>query len=41
MKASVWNPNWKYVPACSTNILETFRRLGWIPPSELKHARNH
>ena len=26
-----------YTPAVQTNILETFKRLGWIPPSELKH----
>lgn len=23
-----------YVPAAKTNILETFRRKGWMPPSE-------
>jgi hypothetical protein len=23
-----------YVPQANTNILETFRRLGWVPPSE-------
>ena len=26
-----------YIPAVQTNILETFKRLGWIPPSELKN----
>jgi hypothetical protein len=23
-----------YTPAVSTNVLATFRRLGWTPPSE-------
>jgi hypothetical protein len=23
-----------YVPAAGTNVLATFRRLGWTPPSE-------
>lgn len=25
----------EYKPAVATNILETFRRFGWTPPSEL------
>ena len=28
--------NWVYVPARYTNILESFKALGWIPPSELR-----
>jgi hypothetical protein len=23
-----------YIPAAKTNILETLKRLGWLPPSE-------
>jgi hypothetical protein len=30
------NVDFKYVPAAKTNILETLKRLGWIPPSEDK-----
>ena len=30
------DPNWVYVPARYTNILKTFKLMGWIPPSE-KH----
>ena len=30
------DPNWFYVPAQYTNILETFKRLGWHPPSKIK-----
>ena len=44
MKAITIDPNAKcllqgkpYTPAVKTNILETFKRLGWTPPSELKH----
>lgn len=25
-----------YVPAAKTNILNTLRKLGWVPPSEAK-----
>jgi hypothetical protein len=35
-RASLLNPNWRYVPAASTNILERFRAMGWVPPSEAK-----
>lgn len=35
-RPSLLNPNWKYVPAASTNILERFRAMGWVPPSEAK-----
>lgn len=26
--------NWHYKPAAKTNVLETLKREGWIPPSE-------
>jgi hypothetical protein len=29
------DPNWKYIPSTSTNIAETFKRFGFIPPSTL------
>jgi hypothetical protein len=28
--------NWKYTPAAKTNLLETFKRLGFEPPTEDK-----
>lgn len=34
------DPDWQYVPAAFTNILERFRLLGWVPPSEVKNAKN-
>ena len=33
------DPDWKYIPAASTNILERFRAMGWVPPSEAKNAK--
>lgn len=30
------DPDFTYVPANKTNIMETFRKMGWTPPSELK-----
>lgn len=27
-------PGFTYTPANKTNILETFRKMGWVPPSE-------
>lgn len=32
------NPNFKYVPASSTDIMKRFREMGWVPPSELKQG---
>jgi hypothetical protein len=32
----ITDPNWKYIPSASTDILKRFREMGWIPPSELK-----
>lgn len=31
MHATHFHP---YEPSVSTNILETFRKMGWVPPSE-------
>ena len=34
---SYWQlKEWKYIPACSTNILERFKAIGWNAPSEMK-----
>lgn len=30
------NPDWKYIPSNSTNILARFKAMGWTPPSEVK-----
>ena len=26
----------QYTPSCKTNILDTFRKMGWVPPSEAR-----
>jgi hypothetical protein len=28
-----------YVPAAGTDVLATFRRLGWTPPSEIEQIQ--
>ena len=34
---SYWQiKEWKYVPACGTNVLERFKSTGWNVPSEMK-----
>jgi len=34
---SYWQlKDWKYVPACNTNILARFKSIGWRAPSEAK-----
>jgi hypothetical protein len=30
--------DWKYIPACSTNVMERFKQYGWTPPSERKES---
>jgi hypothetical protein len=35
-KALLDDPNWKYYDSMNTNVLETFKRHGWTPPSERK-----
>lgn len=32
----IFDPNFKYIPSSKTNIVETFKRLGWVPPSEVQ-----
>ena len=29
-----------YTSSAETNVLATFRRFGWVPPSEARRARN-
>ena len=38
-RASLLNPNWKYIPAAQTDIMKRFRAMGWVPPSEKKMLR--
>ena len=38
-RPSLLNPAWKYIPAASTNIMERFRAMGWVPPSEAKNEK--
>lgn len=33
------DPNWKYIPAASTNVAETLKRFGFVPPSTIKDAK--
>jgi hypothetical protein len=39
IRPSLLNPNWRYVPAASTNIMDRFRAMGWVPPSEVKNEK--
>jgi hypothetical protein len=39
IRPSLLNPDWKYVPAAFTNIMERFRAMGWVPPSEAKNEQ--
>jgi hypothetical protein len=29
-----------WTPSVKTDILKTFRKFGWVPPSEVKNDRN-
>jgi hypothetical protein len=40
-RSGLLDPNWKYIPAASTNILARFRAMGWVPPSEIKNAKTN
>ena len=33
------DPKWKYIPAAATDVLARFKAMGWVPPSEAKHAK--
>lgn len=32
--ARLLDPNWQYTRAAETDILKTFKRMGWVPPTE-------
>jgi hypothetical protein len=34
------DPNFKYNPAAKTDVQRTWRKYGWIPPSELREQKN-
>jgi len=35
----ILNKKFPYTTAAKTNILETFKRFGWVPPTEKKAKR--
>lgn len=39
-KIHVTDKRFVYVPAVKTDVLETFKRYGWVPPSKLKEERD-
>lgn len=37
--ASLMDPDYQYVPvAAGVDVQKTWRRYGWVPPSEVKNA---
>lgn len=36
---AIYDPRFKYTCAAKTNILLTFRRFGWVPPTEADPER--
>ena len=36
-QAKLLDLNWQYVPAAETDIRNTFRRMGWVPPTEVRN----
>jgi hypothetical protein len=34
--ANLLDPSFKYTPSTKTNVQNTWRKYGWIPPTELK-----
>ena len=28
------DPNWKYIPSKETDVMKTFKKFGFVPPSE-------
>lgn len=39
LKAPLLDPAFKYIGSAATNVQATWRRFGWVPPSEIR-ARN-
>ena len=37
--APLTRPDFVYVPACRTDISITWRKAGWVPPSEMKQIK--
>ena len=35
-RARIYDEDFEYVPADSTDITKTWRKLGWIPPTEYR-----
>jgi len=33
---SLLDPKFKYIPAAKTDVAETFKRFGFVPPSQQK-----
>lgn len=40
MKARILDPNFKYIPAASTSIQDTWRKHGWKPKNEMSGLRS-
>ena len=38
--ADILNPDWQYIPANKTNVADTWRKFGWLPPSKTKRLTN-
>jgi hypothetical protein len=39
VRPSLLNPSYKYVPANETNVMNTWKRFGYVPPSEVKNVQ--
>lgn len=37
----ILDPNFVYVPSYATNIMETFKAMGWVPPSIQKQTMRY
>jgi hypothetical protein len=33
---NITNPNFNYIPANKTDVTQTWRKAGWVPPSKIK-----
>ena len=34
--SGVLDPNFRYTPSYATDIMQVFKQMGWVPPSEKK-----